>query len=47
MQKWNLIYMESRQQSLEEEEGETLSLIGVTMRKLRKLKEEKKKRLSG
>ena len=44
MQKWNLIYMESRQQSLEEEEGETLSLIGVTMRKLRKLKEEKKKK---
>ena len=48
MQKWNLIYMESRQQQSleEEEEGETLSLIGVTMRKLRKLKEEKKKRLS-
>ena len=47
MQKWNLIYMESRKSQKKRRNDFELD-SRVTMRKLRKLKEEKKKkRLSG
>ena len=43
MQKWNLIYMESRKSQKKRRNDFELD-SRVTMRKLRKLKEEKKKR---